>query len=306
MATDFKKLYEGVLRRGHLKVDDTTALPLVKEWVNDRYRRVARARPWRWLLKRGVIDLKALYSEGTVTTDGTAAIQGDSTSWDSSMAGRRFKTTDFDEVYEIEGVAGATELTLSTTYKGADGSSKGYLMAEPRYALASDFDRLLDPHRSFAPYRLEPIGIAEMNRRWGFHAQVGTPRHYTIVPDPETAETNLLLYPGPQEARTLYYDYFRSVTELSSDADEPLIPENYRDVLEIGAFADLLTYKDDERAAFWEGQFERRLAELAGDYLLTDDVPMFRPSDQYRSYYRSSRRGRVDDPWGFDHGMARR
>lgn len=306
MATTFKDLFEGVLKRGHLRANDATALPLVKEWINNRYKSVARVRPWGWLLKQGIIDLIAQYTTGTVTTDGTATVTGSGTSWTSAMVGRRFKTNDFEEVYKISAVGGATSLTLNTTYKGADGSAKAYMILEPQYSLAADFNRLKDPHRSFTPYKLEPLGIGEMNRRWGFHGITGLPKHYTILPDPGTAKINILLYPASEEARTLYYDYFQVVTELSSDADEPLIPENYRDMLEVGAYADLLEYKDDSRSAYWEAQFQLRLAELAGDYALTDDQPKFRPANHYRSHYRTTGRGQVDDPWGFDHGIDRR
>lgn len=305
MATDFQNLYERVLKRAHLKADDATALPLVKDWVNNRYRQVARARPWRWLLKQGVIALAAQYTTGTVTTDGTATVMGSGTTWTSAMEGRRFKTDDFEEAYVIDSVVGPTEITLSSPYQGEDGSDKSYLIVKAEYVLPSDFDRMLDPHRSFAPYRLSPLGIAEMNRRWGLNARAGTPTHYTLYYYGTSLPT-IILYPGSEEARTLYYDYFRAITELSADGDEPFIPENYRDILEMGAYADLLGYKDDPRASLYEGIFQQRLSEMAGDYALTDDVPRLRPADHYRSYYRSPRRGRVDDPWGFDHGLDRR
>lgn len=305
MATTFQNLFEAVLKRGHLSTNDTTALPLIKEWINSRYRQVARARPWRWLLKQGVIALDAQYTTGTVTTNGTTTVTGNGTVWTSAMVGLRFKTDDFEEAYSITAVPSATEITLNTPYQGENGSGKGYIIISAEYSLANDFDRLLDPHRSFAPYQLAPLGIVEMNRRWGFYATAGTPKYYTLFPDPSTGAMKFVLYPGAEEARTLYYDYFRAITPLTSNNDEPLIPENYRDILEIGAFADLLAYKDDSRATSWNAQFERRLAELAGDYALTDDMPRFRPADHYRSHYRTARRGRVDDPWGFNHGIYR-
>lgn len=306
IGTSYQTLYQRVLRRGHLSVTDAVALPKVKEWINVRYQQIARLRPWKWLLKQGVIDLLAPYTTGTVTTDGTATVTGDSTVWTASMVGRRFKSDDFDEVYLISAVGGATSLTLNTTFKGDDGSAKTYSILEPKYDLAADFDRFIDPHRSFTPYKLEPLGIGEMNRRWGLYGQSGVPTHYSILPDSGSTLMNLILYPAPDLARTLYYDYLRTLTLLSGDDDEPLIPENYRDILEIGAYADLLNYKDDQRSAFWEAQFERRLADLAADYAITDDFPKMRPADHYRSYYRSPGRGRVDDPVGFDRGLDRR
>lgn len=308
MVTTFQDLYEAVLKRGHLAVTDALALPLVKEWINTRYRTWARSRPWTVLLKQGVLSLTAPYTTGTVTTDGTTTVTGSGTAWTSAMVGRRFKRDDFDEVYIISAVPGASELTLNAAFAGDDGSGKTYSIVAPQYSLANDFDRLRDPYRSFAPYKLVPLGRDEMNRRWGFSAETGAPRHYTIFPEESAGviTLKLILHPAPEEDATLYYDYFKALTSLSAAGDQPAIPENYRDILEVGAFADLLQYKDDQRASFYEAMFQQRIAEMAGDYAVTDDVPRFRPADHYRSHYRSSRGGRVDDPWGFDHGIDRR
>jgi hypothetical protein len=305
MATTFKDLYEDVLKRGHLSVSDAVALPLVKDWINQRYRQVARMRPWRWLLKRGAITLVEPYADGTVTVSkGSATITGSGTDWGSQMVGQRFKVDGFDEVYKIASVASKTSLTLETPYQGSTGSGKSYRILYPEYSLASDFDRLLDPHRSFSPYQLVPVGLMEMNRRWGYHGAEGRPTHYTLAP--QNGSLKLLVYPAPDSAGTLYYDYIQAITELSNDSDEPLIPENYRHILADGAYADLLTFKDDNRSSVWEARFQRGLLDMAGDYALTDDVPRLRPVDWWRSHYRTARRGRVDDPWGFDHGIDRR
>lgn len=46
----------------------------------------------------------------------------------------------------------------------------------------------------------------------------------------------VLLYPIPDAVETVYYMYKKTVSDLSQGTDEPLIPEEYREVLTLGAY----------------------------------------------------------------------
>ena len=288
MATTFQDLYTDVLERGHLKSDDTLALPMVKRWLNQRYQQVARAKSWRWLMKRAPLSLAGKYATGVVnvTKNSTSVTAGsDPPSFTTAMAGRRFKAAGFREVYTIAAVPDASTLTLAAPFQGESVTDAAYLIVQTDYDLPGDFDRLADPYRSFSPLSLEPMGLREMNSLWGFDAAYGTPTHYTLVDEASSGTTQLRIHPAAAEAQTLYIDYLVQVPPLSNDGDEALIPEAYRDVLIWGALADLSLFKDDNRAERMEVLFARRLAEMASDYAITDDVVRTRPADHYRSHF---------------------
>ncbi len=288
MAVTFQNLYTDVLERGHLKTDDSLALPMVKRWINQRYRQVAQAKAWRWLMQRTALTLVEQYADGVVdvTKGSTSASAGSNPpTFTAAMVGRRFKVDGFNEVYIISTVPDASSLTLAAPYQGETTSDAGYSIVQTDYDLPADFDRLADPYRSFSPLTLEPMGLREMNRRWGLDVAYGTPTHYTLINEPTTGAARLRIHPSAAEPQTLHLDYLIQVSDLSADGDEPIIPELYRDILIWGALADLLTFKDDTRAEKMEGRFAVRLAEMAGDYALTDDVVRTQPVDHYRSHF---------------------
>lgn len=66
------------------------------------------------------------------------------------------------------------------------------------------------------------------------------PRYVVRTPD-----NNYLLYPYPDKAYTLRYDYFNHPTALSAATDVPAIPEEYRQVIADGATAYAYQYRGE-------------------------------------------------------------
>ena len=72
----------------------------------------------------------------------------------------------------------------------------------------------------------------------------------------------ILLYPTPSAAVTYNLDYVRNILDLSRASDVPLLPEDYHDILSLGAIYEELLRKDDAR---WREQYrmlENRKVEL--------------------------------------------
>lgn len=69
----------------------------------------------------------------------------------------------------------------------------------------------------------------------------GVPEYIVFTPD-----NNFLLYPYPDKAYTLRYDYFTEPTELSTWSDVPTIPENYKAIIADGATAYAYQYRGEK------------------------------------------------------------
>jgi len=70
--------------------------------------------------------------------------------------------------------------------------------------------------------------------------QGGVPRYVVQTPD-----NNYLLYPYPNKAYTLKYEYYANTTPLSAAMDVPSIPELYRAVIADGATAYAYQYRGE-------------------------------------------------------------
>lgn len=69
----------------------------------------------------------------------------------------------------------------------------------------------------------------------------GVPRYIVATPD-----NNYLLYPYPDKAYTLRYDYFDDPVELEAYDDVPSIPAQYKSVIADGATAYVYQYRGEK------------------------------------------------------------
>ena len=102
---------------------------------------------WRHLRKSATITTTDDYSTGHISATLTTALTGDSTAWTSANSNNMLiKISGYDEVYRNTYV-GATSGTLDRSWIGTVISTNtDYAMFQDRYALATDFNRMiLDP-----------------------------------------------------------------------------------------------------------------------------------------------------------------
>lgn len=113
--------------------------------------------------------------------------------------------------------------------------------------LPTDF--MWEDYVTYDGKELDPISRHELNRRRGetWTADTGTPTHFII--DPEQAVKEIVLYPIPQEAKTLAMRYFPLPAELSSDTDTPLNSSSLMVQFHLGiaAFAAWLMLLNEEQ-----------------------------------------------------------
>jgi hypothetical protein len=85
--------------------------------------------------------------------------------------------------------------------------------------------------------------LTPQSRQWLFEKHPEYPEYtdegtvYTATPtDFVHFGGEVLLYPIPDAIESVYYMYKKTVSDLSSGTDEPLIPEEFREVLALGAY----------------------------------------------------------------------
>jgi len=77
--------------------------------------------------------------------------------------------------------------------------------------------------------------------------QTGIPTAYVFLGKNTSGNLQVQLWPTPQSAASYIVDYTAQLQELSADADEPLLPEDFHHMLAIGAQHDEWRRQDDDR-----------------------------------------------------------
>lgn len=355
----FSDLYNGAINRAGQSTSDSTLVGYVKDWINYRYKQVASIGRWPWLQDSSTIRLIAEYTTGTVDcTTLTTAVTGTSTVWTKAMTERKFKFTDFEEIYNIAQWSSATSIVLADTYNGStvdDGTytifKDTYLcpitwreiksiedlrngkkldfmqLRETREEHPSSYANNSDPTRytayetrdvtridfdngsgTFTTLDIADCVNGDATTAYGNVVKVGSNYLYiqilygtfkdngTITGSDSgaTASVNepngytegniggvlkLQFFPAPY--RNILYNctYIKKVVDLSEDTDEPLIPEDFRDILFNYAIADIWDFKrEEEKSNKWMTIARGRELQMFNKYRHVMGNPRIRPA----------------------------
>lgn len=92
-------------------------------------------------------------------------------------------------------------------------------------------------------------------------AAPGTPTHYVLGNFTDGTWT-FYLHPQPSAVITYTLDITSIVADFSGDSSEPLIPEEFHFLLELGASMDELVKTDDPRYQVWAEEYEEGIKAL--------------------------------------------
>jgi hypothetical protein len=174
---------------------------------------------WRHIRTEASITTTADYNTGYISATSTTTVTGASTVWTSANSNNLLlKVSGYDEVYRCT-YSAATSLTIDRSWVGTNISSNTtYSIFQDRYALASDFDRLvLDPDKSIY-YWLGGIRVYLKYRDPDVFEvkQVYTPNipaYYTIKWI--SGDPYIFIDPPDTSARTFFYVYMPILKRMS-------------------------------------------------------------------------------------------
>jgi hypothetical protein len=308
--TTFEELYTDALQRVRESTasTNTTAIDVMKRYLNQGLQDVHVQQNWPWAERRAVLQTKASYSTGTIATSTASrtAVTGTGTAWTTDngygvgnvAVGDKIVFDGAQDVYTVATVPGATSLTLEEKWVGATAlSGATYFAYRDEYALASDFWRLID-HRSFTTTLPLPILARQAwYQLFTRNSTPGQPRQSTIIdlaPSSTTArQPRVVLHPPPDVVYNLPYRYITTylavssagalAANMSATSDEPIIPLRYRHMLVFYAIAEWYRdRKDDARAQTARQAFEDTLRRAANDSAPERDHPRFIARNPYR------------------------
>ena len=314
MPTTFAELYEDLLNRVRAQTGVTATEQQAKRYINIALHdiHIGNGEKFPWAEREAILVTQDDYSTGTLSVDkGGTTLTGSSTLWntnnDFSVAnmrvGGKIVINGGVEVYTISAVASDTSATISSAFTQTDVSGGSYVYFEDEYALASDFLRPLDLQFFDRNQEITIIARKEFRQRYPRNKIVGKPLVASIFDKAFSGDTTpvrkVRFHKPPDDFYSIPYSYVTSnlavssagvaKTQLTADADEPIIPLQYRHAIIFHALAHWYRDKrDDDRAQAAKAEYVDLMLRMTGDMEIGHSRPQFRP--RLGSYARSAKR----------------
>lgn len=291
-----------VMNQLRVPTSNTTEQTKIAALINEVYRDIGAKYPnWWWLRKRTVLSTVDDITTGTVDVTNNSTSITFSSAPTPDLDTRVFMVTgntlDSGAVYRISAhTAGAAAATLDAVYTGATNATASYHVYGDALSLPTDLKDLLFIKRYGFLSPLQIISPEEMQTIKQYDASEGKPQVAAVLDflttgDPTTAR-RLVIHPYPDEIYRLEVDYTQSLNTELSGTTQPLIPDDFRQIIIYGALARgyPIFLNDIQRGQVFQGLFNDLLNLMVAVQRKHEGLPMIAPRDSYRSFYRKGRR----------------
>lgn len=205
----------------------------LKRWINDSYRDIVEAAHWQFLELASTFTTVAKYNTGTISISGTT-VTGVGTTFTAAMVGRYLQVEDDNNWYEITAFTSTTEITIGTSYVGT-ASGADYNIVQQFAELASDVDvieTIVCRETGTTLYNRSRSSYEEANP---IQDKTGYPHTAVVEGESSNGYVQVKLVPFPTGAKLYDYTYYKLVSDMSDDSDEPDIPARWHRVIIRGA-----------------------------------------------------------------------
>ena len=314
--TTFSDLYTDLENRMREATGITATENQAKRYINTALQdmHLGFGEKFWWAHRDAVLRTQDDYTTGTVAiTKGSTTVTGTSTAWNTAnafsvnnvRAGGKIVVSGGFEVYEVSSIASDTSLTLTTDFVNTTVTAATYTYFEDDYALDSDFLRPLDIYRFSIPANVEILSAPMFDRRFPRRTSVGRPSFACFVTKNPSGDVNLRrrvrLFKAPNDFYLIPYKFVTNklavssagvlATALSADADEPIVPLQYRHAIVLhAAHAWYRDKKDDARGQEVWAEYIDTVSRVVADAEIGAARPQIQP--RVSSYVNSARK-----PW---------
>jgi hypothetical protein len=116
-------------------------------------------------------------------------------------------------------------------------------------------------------------------------ANTGTPEAFVWMGVPAVSSNSLALWPTPASVITYTCEILSVLTDLANDANSPLLPLDFHDVLVYGAESREYEKLDDSRLTVAQARYEKRIKQLQYWLAETDTGTVSLPNVVERSLF---------------------
>ena len=316
-VTDFVDLYTDLQNKVRAATSVTATENQAKRYINTALQdiHIGFGEKFAWAERAEVLRTRATYSTGTLTaTVGSTTLTGASTLWNTNddfgitnmRVGGKIVIDGGTDIYGIASVSGDTAAVMDTAWIGTTASLLTYIYFEDEYTLHTDFLRPIDFQRFSSAAQIDLISRTEFRRRFPRNHLTGKPVIACLFDESSGSDTvinrRVRFFRAPDQAYLIPYAFVTNKlvvsssgtlqTSFSADADEPIVPLQYRHVIVLHAlFNWYRDKKDDQRSLEVKGEYNELMSRIVGDTEIGAPRPQITPRV---SNYAS----RARNPWG--------
>jgi hypothetical protein len=260
----FKQIQDAI----YVKMQESssnTAFPLasIKSWINEGYRDICSVTQWPFLFEESVKTCVYTSCSNAGTSTGTTLYSDSNT---NMYSGQKL-IVNTGNVYEEADISTCTTATITLTSPGLQGSyTDGDVISGRAIQKPTDLYKILVVRAQKISDGIQSVNTLVRNEireeRVIYPAgSIGTPSNYFETND------SIMLYPSPDYAYRIIIEYLKTPADLSSDADTPIFPARYHQLLEWHAIANC--YEKDENtemANYYMQKYQSGLIKMQADY----------------------------------------
>jgi hypothetical protein len=271
---DYQDLQSRVAEMLGLPDDDTEYLTKIKAWINESYKAISGLDQWPWLLKNDVIQTVVEINTGTVdVTNGSTSITFSSAPTPSVQDDWRIQFAETDDWYDISAhTAGATGATLADKFLGTTNATSKYTLRKVYYSLPSDFGKMMSVRQAITDVKLQPVDLRIWDDQIPDPTRVASPVWYLIIGQDSSQNYRITFHPIPDDEINIDIRYYQTVSDLSANDDEPLLPDQFRPILVFDVLSKYgYLFLDDDRIQTASALRDKFMKDLKGHGWPTPD-----------------------------------
>ncbi len=243
-------------------VGDDTKL---KRWLNMAQNYICGKNIWPFMLSEEIIQTVTDITTGTVSVSAGAATLTFSSGPTVSVQDRYIKLSSSNDWYKITShVAASTSATISPVYVGTTNLTAGtFTIRKLIYTTTTPLIQILDMKQLVTPVRLLSLSPRGTDFYLSLYYDSGTPYYYTMSSPSSAGTPQFSFMLSPNVVMNIMIRGIKALTDLSADADIPVIPVPWHDaIINIAAFYGF-QFLDDTRATSEFQVGEARIADMA-------------------------------------------
>lgn len=273
----------------------------ITRWANEAVENWAIAKKRDFFNKTFDIAMEPYVSTSwSVTSESTlVTLVGTGTIPVTSLNEHQFKVEGFAEVYNVTGMS-ATTLTLSSPFKGTTDTDVSGRLWQSSIFIDSSIRSIHKVYHEFFTFPIENTGIQELRdyiQKQPSHVDYAQKWSlYGLDLGVGADQRRLVIYPFPKEAYTLHVDANVYITPMSADADEPMVPLQYRQMIYWYCMGKLANYHGDaQNAGAYASTYSSIRAQLDSELMPEREFPQFKNGTRNKWIGRTQRgRGKLN------------
>lgn len=240
----------------------------IKRWINMAQQYICGKALWPFMLGEEIVQTVTDITTGTVSVSAGGTVLTFSSGPVASVANRYIQLSTSNDWYQITShTASSTSATITPAYVGTSDLVSGtYTIRKLLYTTTTPLIQILDMKQLVTPVRIMSLSPRDTDVFLPLYYSAGNPYYYTMSSPSSNGTPQFSFMLSPDTVMNIMVRGIKALTDLSADADIPLIPTPWHDaIINVASYYGFQGL-DDTRAQSELQIAEARIADMTRVY----------------------------------------